>query len=190
MDRSSVAMRVIGGKYRRRQLFRPGRNSGHLRPTYDFVRENIFNLIAGMISDAHFLDLFAGTGSVGIEALSRGAADCVFVDSSQDSLSLIQKNCVRLGIEPKRYRIIAKDALDFLRDDFEPVFNVVFLDPPYGSDLFEKSIALIGEHERGVEESLVVGQRGEPAEKDSFGNLIRTDQRKYGITWVSLWSFA
>lgn len=183
-------MRVIGGKYRRRQLFRPGRNLGHLRPTYDFVRENIFNLVAEMIPDAHFLDLFAGTGSVGIEALSRGAADCVFVDSSQDSLSLIRKNCDRLGIEPKRRRIVAKGVSDFLRDDFEANFNVVFLDPPYESGLFEKSITLIGEHNSSAEESIVVGQHGEPAEKDRFGSLIRIDQRKYGKTWVSLWNFA
>lgn len=180
-------MRVIGGEYRRRRLIRPGRSQAHLRPTYDSVRENVFNLIGERVPDARFLDLFAGTGCVGIEALSRGAAECIFVDSSAESLSLIRDNCTRLSVDTARYHIFPADVPEFLRSGRGGGFDIIFLDPPYDTGLFDKTMEILGEHSGLAEGCVVVGQHGRTAAEERFGGLIRADQRKYGGTWISLW---
>ena len=121
-------MRVITGKCRGRKLLEPvGKD---VRPTTDQVKEALFNIIQFDVEGRKVLDLFAGTGQLGIEALSRGAAECVFVDRSRDSLRLVQENLRRCGLTA---RVIQCDSLGFLRSGEK--FDLVFIDPPYGSGL-------------------------------------------------------
>ena len=123
-------MRIISGKYGRRRFDVPTNISA--RPTTDMARENLFNVLGNIIDleDKKVLDLFAGTGQLGIEALSRGAAECVFVDSSRDSVRLVQENLRRCGLTA---RVVQCDSLGFLRSGEK--FDLVFIDPPYGSGL-------------------------------------------------------
>ena len=131
-------MRVISGEYRGRRLLEPsGKN---VRPTTDQVKEAVFNIIQFDIEGRRVLDLFAGTGQMGIEALSRGARECVFVDSSNESLRLVKENLRRCGA---RARTEACDALSFLRR--REGFDLVFIDPPYDSGLAAEAVEAVKE---------------------------------------------
>lgn len=123
-------VRIIGGKWRGRRLKVP--EVKDLRPTPDRVRETLFNWLAPSIVGAHCLDLFAGTGALGFEALSRGAADVVMVDNSSTVVKLLQEQLVLLQSD---HALIYQAQLpEQLRAAHQP-FDIVFLDPPYQSDL-------------------------------------------------------
>lgn len=128
-------MRVIAGKFRGRNLKSPP--SFRVRPTSDRLRETLFNVIAPRIEGARFLDLCAGSGAVGIEAISRGAAHATFVDQSRKMSALIKSNLELCGVAATQYRIVQTEAADFLslsvKRDCEP-WNIVFFDPPYADD--------------------------------------------------------
>jgi 16S rRNA (guanine966-N2)-methyltransferase len=126
-------LRIVAGKWRSRLLEIvevPG-----LRPTSERVRETLFNWLAPRIEGARCLDLFAGTGALGLEALSRGAASVVFVDSSRHALNVIEKNVRSLDAEGAIIR--HGDALRFLQTAAPDSFDVVFLDPPFAAGLLE-----------------------------------------------------
>ena len=131
-------MRVISGTARGRRLREPKDMS--VRPTTDKVKESIFNIIQFDIEGRHALDLFAGSGQLGIEALSRGAAQCVFVDRAAESVKLVRENLKLTGLEA-RARVTAADSLAFLAGGEK--FDLIFLDPPYGTSLLENSIELV-----------------------------------------------
>ena len=131
-------MRVIAGKYRGRNLKSPP--SLEVRPTSDRLRETLFNVIAARIEDVRFLDLCAGSGAVGIEALSRGAAHATFVDRSRKMCELIKANIDLCRIERNESEVVQAEALDYLRrfiakqpDSGKP-WDIVFFDPPYVID--------------------------------------------------------
>jgi 16S rRNA (guanine966-N2)-methyltransferase len=128
-------MRIIAGTYRSRLL--KSAKGLSLRPTSDRLRETLFNILVPYIEGARFLDLFAGTGAIGIEALSRGAAESVFIESHAPAVALIQKNLESLGIKSGA-AVISADALRALatlaaRHPTAAKFNIIFLDPPYAS---------------------------------------------------------
>jgi 16S rRNA (guanine(966)-N(2))-methyltransferase RsmD len=129
---------VIAGKYRGRNLRSPP--SLEVRPTADRLRETLFNVIAPRIDGARFLDLCAGSGAVGIEALSRGARHVTFVDRSRKMCALIQSNLDLCGVERVESEVVQAEAHDYLRRavkrarDTEPRWDIVFFDPPYAED--------------------------------------------------------
>lgn len=128
-------MRIIAGKYRGRKLNTP--QGGPARPTSDRLRETLFNILAPQIENARFLDLCAGTGAVGLEAISRGASHVTFVEQSRKMCGLIGDNRKALGIEDNAFELINAEALDFLRRHVKQgngPFDVIFFDPPYASD--------------------------------------------------------
>ena len=139
-------MRVVGGKYRGRRLKSPP--SIQTRPTSDRLRETLFNILAPRIDGRRFLDLCAGTGAVGIEALSRGAASVIFVDQSRKMSALVAANVDSLEVRDAGTEIVTAEALEFLRRHIkhqaEP-FDIIFVDPPYAAD-YEASLGFIGEH--------------------------------------------
>lgn len=121
-------MRVIAGRYRGRRLAAP--KGSATRPTADRVREALFSIL-GDVAEDRVLDLYAGSGALGIEALSRGAAEAVFVDSSKDAIAAIRRNLETLEIEAATHR---RDALGWLAAaSGGPPFDLVFADPPYDS---------------------------------------------------------
>lgn len=136
-------MRIVAGTLRGRALISP--THGGLRPTADRVREAVFNILAHGIADftltnARVVDLFAGTGALGLEALSRGAAFCVFVEDDAEARALIRRNVEAFGLTG-RTRIFRRDATDLGIAGERDVATLMFLDPPYGRDLAGKALA-------------------------------------------------
>lgn len=124
-------MRVITGSARGRKLKTPEKYD--IRPTTDNVKEALFNIIQFDIEGRRVLDLFAGTGQLGIECLSRGAASAVFIDESCEAIKIIKENLKNCGLNG---RVIQRDALSFLRDC--GTFDIIFVDPPYDAGLYER----------------------------------------------------
>lgn len=140
MARNNNVVRIIGGEHKRRQLKvldRPG-----LRPTPDRVRETLFNWLAPVVPGARVLDLFAGSGVLGLEALSRGAGWCDLVEKDGGAARLLQANLELLRLTD-RARVHHQDALAFLRTRPTQPYDVVFLDPPYASDLLDQALAIL-----------------------------------------------
>ena len=131
-------MRVITGSARGRRL--KELEGMETRPTTDKVKESLFSIIQFDIEGRRVLDLFAGTGQLGIEALSRGAGECVFVDQRSDAVELIRDNVKLCGLESAA-RIRKGDALAYLRSGEK--FDLIFLDPPYASDLLDQALEQI-----------------------------------------------
>ena len=129
-------MRVITGKARGRKLATPANND--IRPTTDNVKESIFNIIQFDIEGRRVLDLFAGTGQLGIECLSRGAESAVFIDQSRESVKLVKENLKTCGLEGT---VLQMDAVSFLRGCGK--FDLIFIDPPYDSPLYEKVLETV-----------------------------------------------
>src|SRR5216684_5729755 len=139
-------VRIIAGKYRGRTLKSPP--SLQTRPTYDRLRETLFNILAPRIKGARFLDLCAGSGAVGIEALSRGAAHATFVDQSRRMCALIEANLVAIGIDEGEADVVSAEVLVFLRGRANKEggpFDIMFFDPPYATD-YETILDYVGEH--------------------------------------------
>ena len=152
-------MRVITGTARGRRLKElPGRET---RPTTDKVKESIFNIIQFDIEGRNTQDLFAGTGQLGIEALSRGAARCTFVDARREAAALVRENLAHCGLAD-RARVVQGDALAFLTGCREK-FGLVFLDPPYASGLLEQSLELLAEIDIVAGNGIIVCESGAEA---------------------------
>lgn len=132
---SSNTLRIIGGQWRGRKLrFADGEG---LRPTADRVRETLFNWLQPVIAGARCLDLFSGSGALGLEALSRGAAEVVFVDTNPKAINSLKQNLELLGAEGAK--VVRGDALKFLEGTAQP-FDVVFLDPPFRRELLQPAL--------------------------------------------------
>lgn len=135
-------MRVIAGTYRGRSLKSPP--TLDVRPTSDRLRETLFNILAPQIQGATFLDLCAGSGAVGIEALSRGAVHATFVDNSRAMCKLIEANLNDLDIHDDEYSLFSQDSVDFLRNTkATQQFDIVYYDPPYKGD-YQDVLKLFG----------------------------------------------
>jgi len=136
-------MRIVSGSARGRKLKEPVGSA--IRPTSDYVKESVFNILAFDIEGRRVLDLFSGSGQIGIEALSRGAKSAVFVDSSKQSVKLIYENLERCGFS-ELAQVHVADAIRFLRSDEK--FDIIYIDPPYESDLAGKCLSAIVEFDK------------------------------------------
>lgn len=178
-------MRIIAGEWRGRRLESPeGRD---IRPTSDKVKEAIFNLLMYDIEGASCLDLFSGTGSLGLEALSRGAASCIFCDNSRDSMALTKRNIARCGAG-ERSVTVCGDYMKALRRSRERL-RLIFIDPPYDSGLYRKCLAAIDELDLLTDDGIIIAEHDRRTELPSReGSLVRFRQRRYGRTLVSLYT--
>ena len=182
-------MRIIAGKLRGLKLAPVGKGdaAAHLRPTTDRVRESIFNLLMGgaygdPITDARVLDLFAGTGAIGLEAISRGAAHATFVDNGAKSVSLIHQN-IALCRAQQDTQIMRRDATR-LGDRRGASFDLIFVDPPYGKGLGEKALASALAGGWLADDVLVVLEEGNAEHLP--GAFRQLDQRRYRDTHVTI----
>ena len=177
-------MRVITGKARGIQLKTP---DGMLtRPTADRVKEALFSIINFDIPGAKVLDLFGGTGQLGIEALSRGASSAVFVDAREESCKLIRENLKRTKLEQDA-RVIRSDYLDYLRRCREE-YDIIFLDPPYAEEFLENSIKRITEIDILRSNGIIVAER--PLGKElpwEFEGYTRSKDYKYGKVLLTIY---
>ncbi|OYX23496.1 MAG: 16S rRNA (guanine(966)-N(2))-methyltransferase RsmD [Rhodobacterales bacterium 32-66-7] len=182
-------MRIIGGTRRGLRLTGVGEGDveAHLRPTSDRVREAIFNLLingghGNPVAGARVLDLFAGTGALGLEALSRGAAEVTFVDDGAKALALLRANIARMRAGGET-RVLRLDATRLGKAPNAP-FTLVFLDPPYGKAMGEAALAAA--HMGGwlAPEAMIVWEESTaPVPPPGFRSI---DQRRYGDTLVTL----
>ena len=177
-------MRVITGKARGVALKTP--DGLHTRPTADRVKEALFSIIQFDIPGAKVLDLFGGTGQLGIEALSRNAASAVFVDEREDACKLIKENLKRTRLEQSA-RVVRSDYLSFLNSCREK-FDIILLDPPYAEIFLENSLKRITEIDILQSGGIIECER--PLEKElswSFPGYSRSKDYKYGKTLLTLY---
>jgi 16S rRNA (guanine966-N2)-methyltransferase len=174
-------MRIVVGKFKGMSIEAP---RGLLsRPPLAIIRESIFNIIGPSLDGKRLLDLFAGSGSLGIEALSRGAASVHFVDSSKRCVRMIARNAKKLGISDI-CTLIQQDAVDFVNEWRGEAFDVVFVDPPFLSGKVAEVLAALRTSEAAVEGTLVVARlhwREEGPVPETY-SLVR--RRKFGESVV------
>ncbi|MGA3335434.1 MAG: 16S rRNA (guanine(966)-N(2))-methyltransferase RsmD [Terracidiphilus sp.] len=187
-------MRIIAGLYRSRRLAAPPGLS--TRPTSDRLRETLFNVLAPRIQDAAFLDLYAGSGAVGLEALSRGAALVTFVERSPAALKVLRGNLARLGIS-SGVRVHAGSVGGFLRSpgaagERPEGYDVVFLDPPYdAAEEYAATFRLLGGEVQGIlapGAPVVAEHRRKQALDERYGSLKRTRRLEQGDAALSFFA--
>ena len=176
-------MRIIAGRYRGRKLKSPP--SLQTRPTSDRLRETLFNILAPRIEGVRFLDLCAGSGAVGIEALSRGAAHVTFVDRSRKMCALIEANLTALAIPENKFEIVCGETTEFLRrrakKNAHPL-EIIFYDPPYSTD-YDAVMDYAGGHVGlllGDGGLMVVEHHRKKELSETFGRLYRARILKQG----------
>lgn len=181
-------MRVISGTARGRRLATP--RGTRVRPTADRVKEALFSILAslaGNLEGARVLDIFAGTGSLGIEALSRGCATAVFVDNHRESAAVIRKNLEQLGFGD-RGRVVVMEAVSAINglERNEKPFRLIFLDPPYRLGMARQVIERLAASPLVTGETIIVVETADNEELGSeFGPLRMFDRRVYGDTALS-----
>ena len=177
-------MRVITGKARGVSLKTP--NGMATRPTADRVKEALFSIIQFDIPGAKVLDLFGGTGQLGIEALSRGAESAVFVDEREEACNLIRENLKRTHLESNA-KVIRSDYLQFLKN-CRNSFDIILLDPPYAEVFLENSLKMITEIDILQSGGIIVTER--PVEKEfsiDFPGYTRSKDYKYSKTVLTIY---
>ena len=185
-------MRIIGGSFRGTSLASVGKGdtAAHLRPTTDRVRESLFNLLAHgdypPLDGARVLDLFAGTGALGFEALSRGAANVMFVDDGAKAQALIRENTDKLRAA-ENCALYRRNATKLGENRVDP-FDVIFLDPPYGKGLGERALSSAFAGGWIADQALIIWEEG--GDVQARPELSLLDKRKYGDSVIHLFRAA
>ncbi|HKD26561.1 MAG TPA: 16S rRNA (guanine(966)-N(2))-methyltransferase RsmD [Xanthobacteraceae bacterium] len=173
-------MRIVGGRLGGRTLAAP--KSQNIRPTSDRLRESLFNILAHRYGDpvtgARVLDLFAGTGALGLEAMSRGAAFALFIDDGAEARALIRQNVEALGLGGVT-RIFRRDATRLGAVHHDQPFGLVFLDPPYGKELAEESLVSLREGGWLARDALVIVEEAAEAEFAPPEGYAEVERRRY-----------
>lgn len=181
-------MRIIAGSFKGRKLVSP--RGAETRPTSDRVREAIFSVVGEMVRGASVLDLYSGTGAMGLEALSRGAKKTVFVEKGQAALKCLKMNIEAAGCQ-ERAQVVKGSVLTFLKkDDRNADFDLVFADPPYAGNLGTLTLLAISKHVKPLKRCLIVLEHAPDKQPEPLpANLERVDTRKYGNVAVTFLEF-
>ena len=177
-------MRVVAGRAKGSVLKTP--DGMHTRPTSDRVKEAMFSIIQFDIPGAKVLDLFGGTGQLGIEAISRGAISAVFVDAREDACRLIRENLKKTQMQTEG-KVIRSDYMTYLKSCRE-TFNIILLDPPYAEEFLENSLKLITEIDILQSGGIIISER--PVGKElpwEFSGYSRSRDYKYGKTLLTVY---
>jgi 16S rRNA (guanine966-N2)-methyltransferase len=178
-------LRIVGGEFRGRALAAPRSNA--IRPTTDRAREALFNVLAhrfsGRLEGARVLDLFAGTGALGLEALSRGAAHCLFIEESAEGRGLIRDNVEAFGLQG-RTKIFRRDATSLGQAGTITPFDLLFADPPYAKRLGEQALQSARAGGWLKPGALCMVEEGVAAPFDPGPGFHLADQRSYGDTVI------
>ncbi|MBM1310198.1 16S rRNA (guanine(966)-N(2))-methyltransferase RsmD [Sulfitobacter mediterraneus] len=179
-------MRIIAGKYRGTALANVGKGdtAAHLRPTSDRVRESLFSMLThhDVVHGARVLDLFAGTGALGLEALSRGATEVCFVENGRVGQKLLRENIEKLRVEAET-ALMRNDATR-LGSWPNAAFDLVFLDPPYGKGMGQTALAAARTGGWLAPDAMIIWEENAPMNAPE--GFERLDKRKYGDTHVTL----
>jgi 16S rRNA (guanine966-N2)-methyltransferase len=178
-------MRIIAGQYKGRKLI--DIKGKKIRPTSDRIREALFSILSQKLNNAVVLDLFAGTGALGLEALSRGAAKSIFVDKSKYAITIINKNIELLNIENKADTVLM-DACIIQKQKtiFNQKFDLIFMDPPYDKDFIVKMFKNVNLSDMVKDESILIAEHS--IRDNDFDDILGFglfDRRTYGRTMIS-----
>lgn len=177
-------MRVIGGKYRGRKLIAP--QDEKVRPTTDKVKESVFDIIQFRVADCAFLDLFAGSGGMGIEAISRGANRVVFADYSSTSLKLLKSNLELINADS--YVIRRGDYKGVLQSLKGEKFDIIYLDPPYALKCLEDCVQIISDNDLLNDGGILIYEHlNADTAIDKINSLVLIKSKKYGIIRVDIY---
>ena len=174
-------MRVVAGSKKGKRLLE--NNYDHIRPTTDKVKQALFTKLQFFVEGKRVLDMFCGTGALGIEALSRGADEVVFIDKNPKSVGLTKQNLKNMGLQAK---VLTADALKILNKNWGQ-FDLILIDPPYKSGLYEDALKKIGEDNLLASGGVIVCEH---AKEDEFNYapFFKIDEKKYGniiLTYLS-----
>ncbi|MBQ8563556.1 MAG: 16S rRNA (guanine(966)-N(2))-methyltransferase RsmD [Firmicutes bacterium] len=177
-------MRIVAGDFKGRKLETPMNND--IRPTSEKVKEGLFSSISGNLYDAVCVDLFAGTGNLGLEALSRGASKCYFGDNSRTSIEIVRRNVAHCKAEDWSV-VYFGDYEKVLHKIHEPV-DIFFLDPPYREGLYEHCFELIADLNLLAEDGIIVAEHASRDEfPEEFAGFVKLKDRKYGSRTFSIY---
>ncbi|GFK94575.1 Ribosomal RNA small subunit methyltransferase D [Fundidesulfovibrio magnetotacticus] len=182
-------MRILGGTFKGRDL--PTLEGDGCRPAMAKVREALFNMLAARgveLDGARVLDVFAGTGTLGFESLSRGAAFVRFVEANKTLARRIAENARRLGLEPRRFNADTADALALLRKPPHAAYDLVFVDPPYGRDLLDPALALLEARGWLAPLAMVAVEVEKTLTPTPPASWTQETDRLYGQTRILLWT--
>jgi len=179
-------LRVISGSARGHKLIPP--TGLNIRPTTDRIKEAVFSMIQNDLWEADFLDLFSGTGAIGIEALSRGAKSCTFVDSSKESIEIINKNIKQVSstIKSSDYRILNQDILSAIAGLKDKKFDIIFMDPPYDKEIIDTTLKCIGDNNILKENAFIVIEQSKDKPKPLEGKFTALKTKIYGLTTITI----
>lgn len=179
-------MRIISGKYKGHPLVSFA--ADHIRPTTDRVKESLFNIWQGYLDGARVLDLFSGTGNLGLEALSRGAHSACFVDAHPKSIQILRQNIAKLKIT-EEHEVVSQDVFRFLAKYQEPAFDLIFIDPPFTEAIADEVMTALAKSSTFHADTKIAIESGR-REKigEDYGVLIRYDQRQFGDKFLSLFA--
>ena len=173
-------MKIVAGKFKGKKLI--DRPFDHIRPTADMVKQSIFNKLQFDLLGANVLDLFCGTGALGIEALSRGAGKVVFADLDKRSIALTKDNLKSIGF-PNEASVLQGNYSDVIQKLSGEKFDIILLDPPYKSGVYQDCLKRIFDNKLLSDEGVIVCEQENDIEIDYFPFALY-DQRKYGIKKV------
>ncbi len=176
-------MRIIGGKYRSRVLSEFAGED--VRPTSDRVKESLFNILSLKLYGARVLDLFSGSGALGLESLSRGAKEVVFNDCAKESLAILKKNlsALNIAVGGEAAKVFGYDYLVCLQQVYGQ-FDIIFIDPPYRMEFGAPALKEISKRNLLTKAGIAVYERDKPFEGEVEG-LEKFDERKYGKTYLT-----
>lgn len=175
-------MKIISGIYKGRNL--SGFDVDGTRPTMDRVKESLFAVLQDRVKNSVVLDLFSGSGNLGIESLSQGAKEAYLVDKNPKAYRIMKDNINRIGVKnANTYNMDYKKALEYFKNN-NIKFDLIFLDPPYNTDLIVKSIELITEYELLNDEAFIVCESNFLDKIIYSDNYLKIKEKKYGDKWV------
>ena len=179
-------MRIISGKYKGRKI--EGYNMVGTRPTMDRVKESLFATIQNNIKDSVVLDLFAGSGQLGIESISNGAKLCYFIDNNKEVIKILNKNISNLNIKSNSKVLLSdwkKSLNEFSNQNIK--FDLIFVDPPYDYNVYEKILEKVSTLNLLNQDGLIILEHSNLKLKDTYNNLILYKEKKYGNKSVNIY---
>ncbi len=178
-------MRIISGKYRGHQLV--AFKADHIRPTTDRVKETLFNKLMFRLEGARVADLFCGTGNLGIEALSRDAVHCTFVEKNPKSLAITRQNLEKLKVPSAEYRIISMDVLSYLKSYSGEAFDVILADPPF-TEKMAHAVLTAAAQGTAFGQNTVLAIESEQKERldEVYDDIVQMDKKSYGDKFLTL----
>lgn len=176
-------LRIIAGQYRSRRLATP--EGQDTRPTLDRVREALFNILGDRVVESRFIDLFAGSGAIGLEALSRGASHVTFVETALPAVRALRSNIESLKISASEFTIVHQDALTYLRAAVTNPADILFADPPYSPEALVGLLAELIPQQISAEGLIVIQHFAKDSLPAPHAGLTITDQRTYGKSSLS-----